>query len=115
MKHQIFITESYQKQLNKIKDFILKQSDNLSAVDGFVTEHDAILEFILTNPKTPAQHPATGDQSWPFSNGRYRLFFRIKISKDNLKLYLLDLIDNRQANLKVYPNNSLPTFFEEED
>jgi hypothetical protein len=67
------------------------------------------LEFLKENPATPALHPQTGDQSWPFGEGRYRLFFKITAEK----IYLLDLIDNRMSNLKIYPSNSITTYHED--
>jgi hypothetical protein len=67
------------------------------------------LEFLKGNPPTPALHPQTGDLSWPFGDGRYRLFFRF--TGNNIEL--LDLIDNRMSNLKIYPNNKLPTYNED--
>jgi hypothetical protein len=49
-----------------------------------------------------------------FSDGRYRLFFKVINNQDDIKIYFTHIIDNRQANLEVYPNNSLPTYYEED-
>jgi hypothetical protein len=104
------LTATYLKRLGEVEDFIFESSGkNISEVERFLEEHERVLEFIRDNPTTPAIHPQTGDQSWPFSDGRYRLFFKATASEVNL----LDLIDNRMANIKVYTNNSLPTYFED--
>lgn len=106
-KPKVILTFSYQKKLNDIEDFIYTSSEqDYASLENFLTEHDTVLSFLKENPLTPASHPQTGDQSWPFSNGRYRLFFKY----DGRNIYLLDLIDNRMSNLKIYPKNSLPTY-----
>lgn len=107
---KLIITSPYQKKLSEIEDFIWDSSDrNLAVLDAFLTTHDDVLEFLKEHPLTPASHPHTGDQSWPFGDGRYRLFFKY----DGKNILLLDLIDNRMSNLKVYPNNKLPTYNED--
>ena len=109
-KPKIIISNAYQKRLGEIEDFIYESSGkSYSAVDFFLTEHDRVLEFLKVNPSTPAPHPQKGDQSWPFGDGRYRIFFKF----NGEKIDLLDLIDNRMSNLKVYPNNSFPTYHED--
>ena len=110
MKPKLIVSESYKKRLGEIEDYVYESTENnYTAVEAFLSEHDRVLEFIANNPNTAASHPQTGDQSWPFGNGRYRIFFKFNCEK----VYLLDLIDNRMSNLKVYPNNSLPTYHEE--
>ena len=69
--------------------------------------------FLEQNPKTPAVHPVTGDQSWNFGDGRYRLFFKAVEKNSELTIYLIHLIDNREANIDVYPGNNIPTYDEE--
>lgn len=113
METKYFFTEAYDKALHRIEDFILESTDKSELVDEFYREHDKVLEFIGENPNTAGIHPTTGDQSWVFGNGRYRLFFKIVASKTLLKIYLIHIIDNREANLKAYPNSSLPTYDEE--
>ncbi len=44
------------------------------AMEAFLASHDNILEFLKQNPTTPPCHPQTGDQSWPFADGRYAYF-----------------------------------------
>jgi len=107
---KIILSETYQKRLELIENFIWESSNHsFLALDNFLTEHDRVLEFLKENPSTPAPHPLTGDQSWPFGDGRYRLFFKLS----DKCIELLDLIDNRMSNQKVYPNNSLPTYNED--
>lgn len=108
--HKVFLTPVYENRLREIEDFIFTSTDkNILYVEKFLEEHDQVLEFLKENPNTPAPHPQTGDQSWPFGNGRYRLFFKIVGSS----IYLLDIIDNRMSNQKIYPNNRLPTYNED--
>ncbi len=108
---KIILSEAYQRRLGEIEDFIWESSGkSILALEVFLSSHDNILEFLKQNPTTPANHPQTGDQSWPFSDGRYRLFF--KFNGEDIEL--LDLIDNRMSNLKIYINNVLPTFNEDE-
>jgi hypothetical protein len=47
---------------------------------------------------------------WPFGYGRCRLFF--KFNENDIEL--LDLVDTRMINLKIYPNNVLPTYNEDQ-
>ena len=109
-KPKIIVSSAYKKRLGDIEDFVYESSgQNYSAVDAFLSEHDRVLEFIKNNPMTPASHPQTGDQTWPFGDGRYRLFFKF----NGEKIDLLEVIDNRMSNLKIYPNNSLPTYHED--
>ena len=109
-KPKVIISNAYQKRLREIEDFIWESSGNsFLAMDSFLTAHEQALEFLKDNPTTPAIHPQTGDQSWPFSEGRYRLFYKFV----NNKINLIDLIDNRMSNLKIYPNNLLPTYSED--
>ena len=107
---KIIITEAYQKRLTEIEDFTWETSErSIAVLDAFLSAHDSVLKFLKGNPTTPASHPQTGDQSWPFGDGRYRLFFKY----DGKNILLLDLIDNRMSNLTIYPNNTLPTYAEE--
>ena len=58
--------------MRKIEDQIFESNvEDLKFVEEFLIEHDRALQFIEANPETPAIHPITGDQSWPFADGRY--------------------------------------------
>jgi hypothetical protein len=103
------VTKRYLETLTEIEDFIFEQTKSVEEVENFHGEHDRVKEFIRQNPCTPAPHPNTADQSWPFANGRYRLFFKV-VKSDEHTIYLLDVIDNRMLNKSVYPNNSIPTY-----
>lgn len=113
---QLKATKKYLERLTEIEDFIFEQTKSIEELEKFHEEHDRVKEFIKQNPHAPAPHPNTGDQSWPFSNGRYRLFFKVvkgnrsRASEGEALIYLLDIIDNRMLNIKVYPNNSMPTY-----
>lgn len=113
MTPNFYFTDVYRVELNRIEKFISENLDNDRILEKFVSEHDKILEFVGSNPKAAAVHPATGDQSWVFGNGRYRIFFKTVSNKNSLHIYLLHIIDNREANLEVYPNNTLPTYDED--
>ena len=77
--YPVLITSSYQKKLTDIENFVWESTEkNRDLLEEFLTDHDKVLDFIKENPKTPAPHPQTGDQSWPFGNGRYRLFLNLK-------------------------------------
>ncbi len=109
---QIIFTEAYEQVLDVIEDFIFTSSQDEGALERFWHEHDQAIRFITENPKTPAAHPATGDQSWPFADGRYRLFFKYVMTPKTKVVYLTHIVDNRRANLKIYPRNKLPTYDE---
>lgn len=106
---ELSTTDDYVASLLDIQAFIYEQTNSLEEVKKFHAEHDRVKDFIRQNPGTPAPHPTTGNQSWPFGNGRYRLFFKVVKAKESV-IYLLDVIDNRMLNEKVYPNNSMPTY-----
>ena len=103
-------TKTYLKALTEIEDFIFDCTSSVEEIKKFHNEHERVKEFIKQNPSTPAPHPNTGDQSWPFANGNYRLFFKAVKSGDSLTIYLLDVIDNRMLNKSYYPNNSMPVY-----
>ena len=111
---KIFFTDAYSASLEEIEDFIFASAREVASVGKFVDEHDRALQFIADNPSTAAAHPATGDQSWPFGDGRYRLFFKVdQRDGDHASIYMTHIIDNRQANLEIYPGNTLPTYHDE--
>ena len=110
---KFYFSKNYEKSLSVIEDFIFETTQNIKHIENFLNEHDETLNFIAQNPSTPAIHTTTGDQSWIFREGRYRIFFKVISAPNEVKIYLTHIIDNRQANFKIYPNNSLPTYYEE--
>lgn len=46
----------------------------------------------------------TKNYSWPFMNGRYRIFYLY--FRDTEKIYLIDIIDNRMLNKKYFPDST---------
>jgi len=108
----IFST-NYESTLSRIEDHIFTTTGSLELVEKFLDDHDQILIFLGQNPKTSAVHPVTGDQSWLFGDGRYRLFFKSVDAEGSTTIYLIDLIDNRELNLQIYPGNRIPTYEEE--
>jgi len=116
MAIRFFFTESYNRTLESLEDFILESTGEISQVEAFLKEHDRVLTFIEHNPRTPAIHPVTGDQSWVFGEGRYRVFFVSTLSTPGEGTgFLTHIIDNRQVNLAVCPENSLPTYLDDEE
>jgi plasmid stabilization system protein ParE len=107
---KIILTEAYERALEQIEDFIFTGSHDVELVERFLHDHDVALQFLLDNPGTPAVHPVTGDQSWMFGEGRYRVFFRVVLNGPSSAIYMVHIIDNRAANLAVNPGNSLPTY-----
>lgn len=107
------LTSNYEKILSRIEDYIFSTTQSLQSVGAFLDEHDKVLTFLAENPRTPAVHPVTGDQSWNFDDGRYRLFFRCGKANDEVVIYLIHLVDNKQINLDVYPDNKIPTYYED--
>lgn len=108
---KILFTEAYSASLEAIEDFVYESTHDLTVVSKFLDDHDRALQFIADHPDTPAVHPMTGDQSWPFGDGRYRLFFKVvRTGTKDGAIYMTHIIDNRQANLEVYQGNSLPTY-----
>jgi len=107
-------SKNYSTALEQIEDFIFESTESLDQVSKFLDEHDRVLMFIGQNYKTPAIHPVTGDQSWIFGDGRYRMFFNAIESGNEITVHLTHIIDNRSANLDVYPENKIPTYDEEE-
>ena len=111
---KFYFSKSYEKSLSVIEDFIFDSTQSIDLIESFLNEHDETLNFIAQNPSTPAVQPTTGEQSWIFGDGRYRLFFKVINNQDDIKIYFTHIIDNRQANLKIYPSNSLATYYEED-
>ncbi len=111
MSTKFYFSENYRQVLSEIEDFVFESANNSNiAVEKFLEAHDEALEFVVQNPNTPSVHPQTGDQSWIFGDGRYRIFFKVIIDGKNIKIYLTHIMDNRRANLDIYPANSLPTY-----
>ncbi len=109
---RFLFTENYNAALERIEDHIFRTTESLEQVERFLDQHDSALNFLAENPSTPAPHPVTGDQSWVFSDGRYRLFFKAVPSGAGVTIFLIHLIDNRESNLGIYPGNKIPTFSE---
>lgn len=111
MTLRIVLTDAYDKALSDIEDYIFGHAADIGSLQSFWQAHDEALRFISENPQTAAIHPTTGDQSWPFGEGRYRVFFKHVLAQKII--YMTHIIDNKQANLEIYPGNSLPTYDED--
>ena len=110
---KFIFSKSYEINLCRIEDYIFSATESLESVEHFLAEHDQALQFVGENHKTPAIHPVTGDQSWVFGDGRYRLFFRCVSQEADILVHLTHIIDNKESNLDVYPNNKIPTYDED--
>ena len=110
---RFIFTKNYSAALERIEDYIFLSTGTIEGVEKFLVEHDKALKFIEQNPNAPAIHHVTGDQSWIFADGRYRFFFKAVKKDGDLTIYLTHIIDNREANLDVYPSNTIPTYGEE--
>ena len=60
---RFYFSKNYEKSLSTIEDFIFESAQSIEQVENFLNEHCDTLNFIAQNPKTPAIHPTTGDQS----------------------------------------------------
>lgn len=105
-------SDSYNKNLERIENYILEAAESIDAVCEFLDQHDKVLQFIEQNPTTAAAHPTTGDQSWVFADGRYRVFFKCSGSGSDLVIYFIHIIDNKELNKNIYPGNKIPTYDE---
>lgn len=110
---KVIFTESFNRALEQIEDYIFESTGELEHVSRFLDEMDRVVLFISHNPNTPAPHPVTGDQSWVMGDGRYRLFFKVVANTGEIAIFATHIIDNKQVNLEIYPNNTLPTYEEE--
>lgn len=106
-------SKSYSETMERIENHVFETTESVEQVNAFLDEHDRVLKFIEQNPKTSKTHPITGDQSWVFGSGRYRLFFNAIEANNELIIYLTHLIDNREINIDIYPSNTFPTYDEE--
>ena len=71
-----------------------------------------MIKYSSSLSKIPLQHqlhPITGDQSWVFGDGRYRIFFNCSGAGSDLVVYLVHIIDNKELNKSIYPGNKIPT------
>ncbi len=107
------LSDNYNKNLERIEDYILESSESIDSVSYFLDQHDKVLQFIEQNPTTASPHPITGDQTWVFDEGRYRIFFKCNGSGATLIINLLHIIDNKELNQSIYPGNKIPTYDED--
>lgn len=110
---KVIFTESFNRALEQIEDYIFESTGELEPVNRFLDELDRVILFLSHNPNTPAPHPVTGDQSWVMGDGRYRIFFQVVYAGGEITIFATYIIDNKQINQDVYPNNTLPTYEEE--
>ena len=110
---KFIFSDNYNTNLERIEDYILESSESIDRVSEFLDEHDKILRFIEQNPTTASAHPTTGDQSWVFGEGRYRIFFKCADSTAGMVINLIHIIDNKELNQSVYPGNKIPTYDED--
>lgn len=96
-------TDGFEKELRRIEDFIFNVRGEITDVEKFLDELQAITIFIRSNPNTPSIDPKTGDHSWPFGDGKYRIFYTVLDDT----VFLTDIIANKAANLDRYPEHKI--------
>ena len=97
----------FEKSLSQIEDFIFSQRQRVEDVERFLDQIEHVTEFVRNNPKTPALDPKTGDRSWPFGEGDYRLYFANQETNDEVIVLLSDVDASKAANLDRYPEHEI--------
>jgi len=76
-----------------------------------LTQLKRLLETLEQMYQTPRPNDLEGEKSFPIREGRYRVFFKISVRKDQgFDITLLDIDDNTQSNLDRFPTHRLITF-----
>lgn len=104
-------TVQFDEDLERIEDHIYKSTESVPQVGKFLDAMDEAVAWIESNFDTPKAE-SSGDRSWPFfrdSKGkfRYRIAYILDKNKD---IILKRVIDNREANLDLFPVHKLDTY-----
>ena len=117
-------TSPFEENRIRIEDFIyysiIKIQNNVEAairgVSKFSEEIDKFLDILEQMYQSPNSKDILGEKSLPISKGRYRIFYKVTVKPSNdFDITLLDIDDNREANLDRFPSHLLRTFESEED
>ena len=83
------------------------------SVEQFNKAIERFLNTLETMYQNPAPKDHIGEKSFPIRDGRYRIFYHVKIiGQTDFEITLLDIDDNKQSNLDRFPNH-LITFDDE--
>ena len=92
----------------------LDEQKALESVEKFANDLESVFSTLDTMHQTPRENDSDGIKSFPVSEGRYRLFYKVRITKDgNFIITLLDIDDNKQSNLDRFPAHSIIDFDDE--
>lgn len=111
---KLVFSDQYLANLSRIEDYFFMLAQSEEPVARFLNVHDRALSFIQENPLASPVSSLTGLRSRPFGGGRYRIFYHLPANSTS-EIWMVDLIDNMQANIHIYPGNSIETYFEDED
>ena len=90
-----------------IIDEIFNQREEISDLEKFLNQFSSVIEFIRLNPFTPSTDHKTGDRTWPFNDGKYRLFYSVIERKEHIEVLLTDIDANQAANLDRFPEHQI--------
>ena len=108
----------------RIEDFIFRsileiQKDVETAIHGvdtFAKAIDKLVDTLEQMYQTPGSKDVLSENSSPIGDGRYRVFYKVTVrSNSDFDITLLDIDDNREANLDRFPTHRLRTFVLDED
>ena len=86
----------------------------LASVNRFAQAIEKITDTLEQMYQTPKSHDTAGEKSLVTGDGRYRLFYKVAIRKnDDFEITFLDVDDNRQSNLDRFPVHKMPSFDDE--
>jgi hypothetical protein len=75
----------------------------LHSVEQFNSAIERFLDTIETMYQNPSSDDQQGQKSFPIRDGRYRIFYHVKVIHLDFEITLLDIDDNRQSNLDRFP------------
>ena len=104
---KIKATPSFEIALNLIENFIFNTRKELSDLDKFLDQLSTVIEFIRNNPTTPNAEEKTGDRTWPFGEGKFRIFYLVSNTTDGIEVLLTDIDANKAANLDRFPDHKI--------
>lgn len=114
-------TSEFERIRAKIEDHLYysvlaiqkEPSAALKSVEHFTIAFDRFLSTIQAMYQNPSTNEKLGEKSFPIHQGRFRIFYHIRIVNiSDFEITLIDIDDNRQSNLDRFPNH-LITFDDE--
>ena len=77
----------------------------LHSVEQFNSAIECFLDTIEAMYQNANSHDQHGQKSFPIKDGRYRIFYHVKVIHLDFEITLLDIDDNRQSNLDRFPTH----------